>query len=94
MRYKCFKSPYMNSYQIVTKSLVILVETPSKANMTISHTPLKKFDLKASLARPVTWKPYTGKIKTQYASKPAGGADHRDVKVKTPKVQTRSVLVI
>ena len=49
------------------KEFFVFIETPFKLGTSLNQTlPIRqqkqKFDLKASLARPMTWKPHTGKV--------------------------------
>lgn len=53
---------------ILPHSAFVFTATPFKLGATLNQTlPVSqqknKFDLQASLARPMTWKPHTGKLK-------------------------------
>ena len=75
----------------------VFVETPFKLGASLNQTlPVsqqkQKFDLKASLARPMTWKPHTGKVKpfqqgNLYSQK--AGAFRVDPKNVNIKVQSK-----
>ncbi|CAH1793051.1 unnamed protein product [Owenia fusiformis] len=78
------------SHTTMRKSVGTPFKSTSKANTTTSltnatFTAKPAFDLKASLAKPMTWKAYTGKV--QPISKKT--AEHKNLANKGPKIQTK-----
>lgn len=66
---------------------------PANAPDVTTPTPRKKFDLQASLAKPLTYKPHTGKLKPISSYKEQCRPTISQTKVKNHKVDVKSVKV-
>lgn len=56
-------------------------------------TPKKKFDLQASLAKPLSYKPHTGKLKAVSSYKEERKSTVSEAKLKSRKVDVKSTKV-
>lgn len=66
---------------------------PANALNVTTPTPRKKFDLQASLAKPLPYKPHTGKLKPISSCKEEVRPTMSHAKVKNHKVDVKSVKV-
>lgn len=91
-------------FSAVKRLLVFICRFPLAANTIsiLSPTPRKKFDLQASLAKPLPYKPYSGKLQAASSEnkeenkkpiKRTNFANHK-VDIKSVKVSTRWVTFI
>ena len=67
---------------------------PANVPVVPTPTPKKKFDLQASLAKPLTYKPHTGKLKPISSYKEECKPTVSEAKLKSHKVDVKNVKVV
>ena len=82
-----FEEFYLTQYFAINRFL------PANVPATPTPTPKKKFDLKASLAKPLPYKPHTGKLKPLSTYKEECRPTLTEAKLKGRRVDVKSTKV-